>query len=482
MVSSKSNKTRGVFFHTSIYGFGHLVARGLSFLLLPFYTHLISTKDFGIYSLIISVATIVSIFFHLGLQGSFIKYFTASKDLEEKKLIFSNLIFIITFVSIPITFLLILFAPYFSEIILHNREYHFSFTLGLISILFMTFSYYVSVVYVTLERSKRFVVNTIYSALLNFILNVVFIYNLKLGIDGIFIAQILSSIVLIILSRDVLTAYFEINLDSKWIKSILKFGYPFFFSSLFTALTEVFDRFLVDYFLGSEQVGIYHLGYRFGIFLNLFGLSFRSSWIPHYFNFITNLEEGKEIYLGKVFSKLLMISSVIIVTISLFADDVFRIDLDGVSLFNAGYLPAAKIIPFILFGYFFNLLMSFYSLGPYISGKSFHFLSSDLLCFLSNLILNIILIPIIGISGAAIATMIAFMIGSFYLYIISRKNVKISYEKNNLLILSFIMFGFIFLSLIFSNLLLDAIMFMIFILVTYRLKIIDLRSLSSLKI
>lgn len=481
MESSEGKFSHGIFFHTSIYGFGHFVARGLSFILLPFYTHYISSNDFGIYSLIISSATIVSILFHLGLQGSFVKYFTSAKSRTEQKLIFSNLIFMISAVSLPLTVILIFFSREFSILILHSGEYSVSFSLGIISILLMTYSYYFSIVYVTLERSKRFVINTVISALLNFALNVIFINNLSLGINGIFYAQIISSIVLIFLCSDVLKTYFQLEYNKSWVQSILKFGYPFFFSSFFTVLTEVFDRFLVDHYLGSEKAGIYYLGYRFGLILNLFGISFKNSWLPHYYNFITNLKDDKPNYLGKVFSKLLVVSAIVIVPVSLFADDVFSFKYFGFQIFSAEYVEAASVIPFVLFGYMFAIFMSFYSLGPYISGKSIHFLSSDLLCFASNLLLNILLIPMIGIVGAAVATMAAFMIGAFYLNVISSKRIQVNYERKIVIVSMLIIFGFTFVSLLFASFILDIFILIVFLIIIYELRVIDFSKLIRLK-
>jgi O-antigen/teichoic acid export membrane protein len=481
MEYSEGKANHGIFFHTSIYGFGHLVARGLSFILLPFYTHHISSNEFGIFSLIISFATIVSIVFHLGLQGSFVKYFSSAKSLNEQKLIFSNLIFLISSVSLPISLILIFFSKELSELFLHSRKYSASFSLGIISILAMTYSYYFAIVYVTLEKSKQFVINTVISALMNFVLNVIFIYNLSLGIDGIFYAQIISSFVLIFLCVDVLKTFFQFKFNSLWVKNILQFGYPFFFSSIFTVLTEVFDRFLVDYYLGSNKAGIYYLGYRFGLVLNIFGISFKNSWLPHYYNFISHLGDDKPNYLGKVFSKLLMVSAFVIVPISLFADDVFSLKYNDFQLFSTEYFEAAAVIPFVLLGYMFSIMMSFYSLGPYISGKSVHFLISDLLCFICNLILNILLIPFIGIIGAAIATMSAFMIGACYLNVYCLKKIDVNYEKRIIITTMVMIFGFTFLSMLVGSLYLDIILIFSFLVIVRELKVIDFGKMIRLK-
>lgn len=463
MNTSFAENKKGVFFHTGLYTIANFFSRGLNFLLLPFYSHVIPVKEFGMYSLIISAATIISVFFHYGLNNSLTKYLSETDSDELKKKYFSNIFFLISSTSLPLFAVLLLFSNHFSELVLHNSSYVSSFNYGIISFLLLTYASLISSAYLSQEQSKKYVIKNLIASILNFFLNIVFLYYSKLGINGIFLAQIISSLVLLLLCNDIIKKYLSFNLNYELIKKILVFSYPFFFSCIFATLVEVVDRFIVNYYLGSEQTGIYYLGYRFGYILSIFVISFRNSWVPHYFNVVSKLGHEKEEYIGKVFHKLLFISIVLILTVSFFADDFIGLKIFGYSIFSSNYLESIGVIPIVLIGYLFNNLMTFYSLFPYISGKSYHFLIADFLCVVSNILFNILLIPAYGIIGAAFATLIAFLTGALYLFLISFNKVKIKYNFYQIFSLLLISFVAFIMNYAFNSILIDAIMVIIFI-------------------
>ncbi|MCX8011073.1 MAG: oligosaccharide flippase family protein, partial [Ignavibacteria bacterium] len=431
--------------------------------------------------LIISATTILSVFLHLGLQGSFTKYFSSAANDDDRKKIFSSLLVLISFASIPITSLLLIFSNEFAHLIVKDASYSFTFSIAILSMLFMTYSYFVTMMYVSLEKSKLYLIKNVIASIVNFIGNIIFLFVFKLGIDGIFYAQIISSLFLILNCWGLIKRYFTFSIEQEWSKKIIRFGYPLFFSSLFTTLAEVFDRFLVEHYLGIEQTGIYYLGYRFGYILSVFVISFRNSWIPHFYNVVDKLGSEQSLYLGKVFTKLLATSGLIVVTLSLFSDDLIKFKFNSFSIFPDVYKDSIPVIPLVVLGYFFNNLMSFYSIGPYKSGKSYHFLIADLLCFMSNLVFNIWLIQVYGIAGAALATMLAFMLGAAYLKVVSTSVINIKYEYIKDLSLFISMIFSIIVSNIFDSFVIDLILFAGFLLLVYKSSGFDLKRVFYLK-
>ena len=67
-----------------IYGLGHVVARSVTFLLLPLYTNVFSLEDYGIISLIYAFLGFMNVILHYGLDASLLKYYIPAKS-EEKK-------------------------------------------------------------------------------------------------------------------------------------------------------------------------------------------------------------------------------------------------------------------------------------------------------------------------------------------------------------------------------------------------------------
>ncbi|MCR4418043.1 MAG: oligosaccharide flippase family protein [Ignavibacteria bacterium] len=423
-----SEKKRGIFSHTIIYSFGNFLARGLNFILLPFYSHYISPSEFGIYSVIVSVLTIASTILNFGLPGIFVKNLSETGSQFEKKKFISNVISSVILLSIPVLVIVIIFSGQLSQLIIGNENFGLEIILGIISIYVLNFSYYFSVFYVAEENSKKYVFINSVGALINFILNIILIVVFNSGINGIFLSQIFSSLIIILLAKDVFKNFFTFEVDLRYLKPILVVSFPLLLSGIFTIVVELIDRLLVLKFLGEDQAGIYSFGYRLALIYNLFILSFKSAWIPHYFNLknISNEEEAR--HLGRVFTKLVFISAILILSIQILIKILFEFDFFAFRIFDPKYSASQELIVYVMIGYFFSLMMAFYSIAPYKFNKTIHFLLADLLAMLINLILNFLLIPMIGIKGAAIATMIAFFIGAVYLFFYSKKRIRVTYE------------------------------------------------------
>jgi len=449
MASSESKK--GIFTHTLVYSIGNFLSRGLNFILLPVYSHFIAPPDFGVYSVIISVVTIASTILNLGLPGIFVKNLSEVADAEQKRKFISNTISGISVLSLPFLLLVIFYSKQLSLIIIGDSQYNVEIILGVLSIYALNYSYYFSVFYVAEQNSKKYVLINSFAAIINFILNIILIVLLNSGINGIFISQILSSMFLIFLSGDVIKYFFRFEFDLKYLKPIMLSSLPLLLSGICTIAVELIDRFIVLKFLGEEQAGVYSFGYRIALIYNLFILSFKSAWIPHYFNLKEIDSEKKAEHLGRVFTKLIFLSSIAILTILILTEIFFSVKINSFRFFNPVYQPSREFIIYVMLGYFFSLIMAFYSIAPFEFNKTIHFFFADLIALMINLVLNFTLIPVIGVKGAAIATMIAFFSGAVYLSIYQHRKVKIRYELTKLLVILVIsILAYIFISFYFN--------------------------------
>lgn len=424
-----------LFASTMWYTLGNVFLRAVNFLLLPLYSNLIPPEDFGVYSLIVSTYTIVAVIYQGGLQSSLTKFYLEQNSVEGRKKVFSTIINFVAMISILFTFILIIFSKDLSYSITGRFDYYGDFSLIFMALFFETIAFYIIHLLRTQELAKSVLKYLILSALINFVLNIVFVYYLNYGIRGIILSQLFSSFILTLSMSVELVRNYSFTIEIALIKRALIFALPLIVGGIFASMVDVMDRFLINMFRNQEEVGFYSFAYRFAMVVNLFGISFRTAWLPKSIN--TYDDENYRSYYGKVFNRYLLISSVILVFVSIFIDDLFRINLFGVNLFDEKYIPGLIVIPLLMSGYIFNGIAGFFAYYPYKSGKSYHFLISDSTAFVFNLILNLILIPIYGIWGAALATFISFFVSAFYLLLISqmRKPISLDYLRVGRLVL-----------------------------------------------
>ena len=111
------------------------------------------------------------------------------------------------------------------------------------------------------------------------------------------------------------------------------------------------------------------------------------SGIPDYLYYSSDYKQA----FGKTLTKLVALSCILLLVVSLFARHLFEISIFNIELFNSAYKPGVVVIPLVMIGYIFSGISSFYSVYPSISNKTYHFLIADVIAFGSNIILNFIL-------------------------------------------------------------------------------------------
>ncbi|MDR3626371.1 MAG: oligosaccharide flippase family protein [Ignavibacteriaceae bacterium] len=433
-LSSSDNLIKNASLSKSIawYGLGNVFIRALSFLLLPVYSNLITTTEFGNYSLLMSVYSITAIIYQFGTQSILKKHYLEENNVEKRKVIFSSIFNSLVISGLFLTVILTITSVPLSKFIFGKPDFYTLLFLVYSSLFFDSISMYVISLLKTKEMAKKSVYYLLIGAIGNFLLNIVFVYMLRLSVAGIFLAQLVSSALLLFMQVGIIKKEYVFKIDPIVFKSVLFFALPLVAANLFTSMVNFGDRFILNYFVGREEVGLYSFAYRIALIMNVLVAAFENAWSPRSINqFYKN---DYKYYYGKVLTKFIALSCILLLSVSLFAQYLFKIHLFNISLFNPVYSAGIIVIPFVVTGYIFNGISAFYSVYPYVSNKSFHFLIADSIALVSNIAINIILIPRIGIIGAGYATTLAFLFEAGYMFLISRRKIEIIYQSKELLI------------------------------------------------
>jgi O-antigen/teichoic acid export membrane protein len=443
------------------YGLGNLFIRSLSFILLPLYSNLISTTEFGNYSLLLSVYAIVQVFFQFGMFGALNKFYIAEKSENKKLLIFSSILNSIIIIAAFLTLILWLLSSDISIVIFNSSDFKELLTLTFVALFFETLGFYILSLLRTMELAKKVVAYSAIGAILNLVLNIIFVYFLMLSVYGIILSQLISGIILLLLLLPVIKNKYVFRIDKGILFVIIKYSLPLLLANLFMAGSNVADRFILNIYSGREQVGLYSFAYRIALIMSILIASFTTAWNPHSLNLYYS-SDYKFIY-GKVLNKLVAVSCLLLLVVSLLAGYLFDIHIFGVFFFNPAYRAGIVIIPIVMIGYLFNGISSYYSVYPQVSNKSYHFMISELIAFLVNVISNIILIPHFGIIGAALSTAIGFYCGASYLFSISRKEIEIEYNLKELSIIILSALVFLIVGNNVNNIMIDIILILLYL-------------------
>ncbi len=415
-----------IFSDTVIYTIGSVFNRLLPFLLLPIYTLYFQPAEYGIFSLVYSFWFFVAVFYLYGMETSFQKFFIEAGSVDEKRSVFSSTLILIFCTSILFSSIIYLMSDFIAAKL--TSDVGNAYLIRLLAFILVIDALYrfPMVLINSLQRSKLYSAINASAVVLNVAANIVMIVYYKMGIEAIFYSYLISYTFVFIISMAFSTRYFSLNINFQRVKGLLKFAQLFLYYGIFLISIDLIDRFILEYFKGSAEVGIYSACYRIGIVMNLVITGFKVAWTPFFLN-LKDEEGNKEIF-SKVFTYFCYGGLVVFLTFSLLADELVKINIAGYTLLNYQYWPGLVVIPYILIAYLFSGLYVNLNIASFFQNKIRYLIISSGIGSISNIILNLILIPRYSITGAAIATMLSYMIMFFVLYYFSQRIFRINYE------------------------------------------------------
>lgn len=218
--------------------------------------------------------------------------------------------------------------------------------------------------------------------------------------------------------------------DKEYWKYCLKLTTPLIFHALAGMVLSLSDRIMLTRMKGEESTAVYGVAYSLGNILNTIWVAFNNTWVPFYYQY--KKEQNSE-EINRKLKNYTLVYSIISVGFLLCTPEVFKLFAPST------YWDGLSIIPPIVMGYYFNFMYSIFGNFEFYHEKTRMISVGTTICAIGNIILNILLIPIMGELGAAIATVGAYALLYVFHYIISKKVLKIECEiKNHFLVIGMI--------------------------------------------
>jgi O-antigen/teichoic acid export membrane protein len=444
-----------------------------SFGILTLYTKNLAPSDFGKIALIWIFVLITSTIIDCRLNTAFsIKFYKVSKE-ENVKNIYSILAYnLIVFFLIYFVFLS--HTSLFQEILkiqIETSDLNVIFLL----ILFMIFgNFYTNILTVSQKPKEYFFVRLLFNIVL-IISSVIYLINLKLGYISYLKAYLNSYFIVSLLGlRFILINYkpYKKNIISlSALKELLRLGLPMVPNGLMIMLLIWADRYILNLYVGISIVGIYTIGYKFSAIVNsLIVTPFEKALAPLLFKQFAKSQDEYKKTMRKVFKYCWLIAFTAMMGYFVVLKEVYQLIID------VRYIMGYNIIAIVLFGVVLWMITDI--LGTTVimkekTGKMFLFTSVSALL---NIGLNFILIPKYGMYGAAVATLLSYVLQFIIIFTYTQKLLFITYDYKFIFKSCFISLCFFIFILSISYLKIDIItrvglkiiIFILFILVSYK--------------
>lgn len=367
----------------------------LAFFLVPLYTNVLSTSEYGTYDLFSSTINLLIPLITLNVADAVLRF--SIDDNSDKKSILSIGVKY-SVIGTIIAFAVVLVNHVFSNFNLIDEYWFFFPLLFFVTIINSTFTYFCR----GIDKVKNTAISGVICSVVMIGLNIYFLLGIKIGLLGFFWANIialLTQIIYLFFSCK-LWNYLSFDTDKLLEKEMKNYSAPLIANNIAWWINNSSDRYIVTFFCGVAQNGIYSVGYKIPTILNMFQSIFSQAWT------LSAVKDFDKKDSTKFFSKMynLYNCGMVIVCSGL----ILLTRVLAKILYAKEFYVAWKYVPFLLTAIVFGSLSGY--LGGIFSAvkDSKIFAQSTVIGAVVNTVLNVILVFWFGPLGAAVATMVAF--------------------------------------------------------------------------
>lgn len=403
--------------NTIIFAIGTFSSKVLSFLLMPFVTRMMTSGDYGSADLVQQTVNVLIPIVTLQVNSAALRF---SLDKAKNK----SDVFTVGVRTTLAGFVVFLFLAYPISLIEIN-----DFKLGDYIILVYVFVLVSGMRQLCQQfvrgsgHVKLFAVDGIIATATTLLFTFLFLGVFKWGVTGYIVAIIASDACSIIfytitakLYRCLSPRLFEKGITGQ----MLKYCVPLIPTVILWWIINVSDRYMITYFIGSSENGLYTAASKIPNFVVLFAQIFIDAWQLSAVDEYESESRGEfftkvfRVYSGGVFA----VASALILFCQLFTK----------ILVAPSYYESWNYVPILIIATTYSCIVNFLASVYMAEKKSLMSLVTAMTGTVTNIVLNLILIPKLGATGAAIATVTAFVVVFITRAINTRKYIKINFK------------------------------------------------------
>ncbi len=407
--------------HSLIYGIGAGASSIVNFFLLPLYTRYLSPADYGVLEIFTSTLFVLNIFAYLGLGAALVRFYFDSKEDEKRKEIISTVLLFQTASSIILVLVLLAFQEQFSQLIFDTNIYSSFFLIIFISLFFDAGVHITLMLLRARQKSAHYMTAVMARFVISAGLKIYFLVVLDKGVLGILQADLIAIVIVYLVLVSNVARTISLRFSFSKFKKMLYFGLPLIPSSLAVWVLALSDRFFLQFLSTPEQLGLYSIGYKFGMILQTILVApFAIAWVPFMLD-VAKRDDAKRIF-SSVLTYFALIGMFIVLGLSVLSEQAIAI------MTTPAFHGSHTIIPLIAVSY---LLFGFYIViegSAHLEKKTKYVPLIIGTGAVLNLALNYLLIPSYGMMGAAVATLISYSILPVGMFFVARRYYPVQYE------------------------------------------------------
>src|SRR3954447_8065794 len=405
-----------------------IVSKVIAVALLPLYTRYLSTEDYGAAEILFAAVVTASIVVRLGLIEAILRFYY--KDDEDPARVVAGSFAGLFWLSTLGALVLLPFAGPLAEALLPEAKALGGSAPELVRIAIgglwvLTMWEFMLTLFRLEERARAYFLTTILNVLASIALTVVLVVGLDEGARGLLVGSYAAGAAFVLVLIALQWRRLSLRFDRNLLRRLFRFGLPTMPAEVSLYLLNFVDRLIITRSLGLAEAGLYSLAAKFAQAVNVLVRGFQLAWPPLAYS-IRDDDEARRAY-------------AVIVTLFV-AGCAWAVA--GMWLFSR-YIVRALAAPkffesFEAIGLLSTAvtLYALYLVLVVILGRTgrteFNF-PAAIGALVTNVALNLLLVPPLGIVGAGLALVASYLVVLGLMYVFTQRLFPAPYEWGRLL-------------------------------------------------
>ncbi len=413
---------------SGLYALSSVTLPLISLVLAPFLTRSLSPFDYGVLTVLNTSISLAAGVTQLGLGSAFFRAYSYDYSSEEdRRAVTGTVVMLLCLVSLPLVGLIVLLSPLLAGLLLGRSSLGNTIALAATALLLQNLSVPGFAWLRAESRALLYSLLSISNLLVTLLANVILVGVLHMGLAGSLLATGCGygCVLVCTLPWLLLRSFFSIRTDI--MRNLLSFGLPLVVSFLSTWVLQLSDRYLLSIFSSFAETAKYSVAYTLGSAMGVVVLGpFTLAW-PTAVYAIAKREDAAHIFklVFRWFGLFLLFST-------------FGLSLIGIIvlnvLFPASYRSGANIIPIVASSVAFYGIAYVFGAGTILTRKTWWSIVFTVVAATVNVALNLAFIPVFGAMGAAVSTLVAYVLYALIAYIVNQRIYPVPFETTIFLV------------------------------------------------
>ena len=410
----------------AIYGAGDAITSVINFFLLGVYVKydILTTVDYGALALILSAETFAKVISRWGLDGAFMRFYYDREEGLPRRRMASTIVWFMVAANGAWLALALAGSRWLAGTLSLDAGYVTALRLMLVNMALMAFTF------VPLHAMRMRKEAATYSAFTfarsagQVVLRVVFVIGLRLGITGMYLTDVVLTVVLLACMFPWLRSLVGWSFSTAELRQSLRFGLPRLPAGLASQALDSSPKILLGRSFAQSEVGIYQNGTTLGTAVSFFKTAFETAWAPFYYE-TSRTPEAKTVF-AKMATYGVAALVLLVAGTTAVARDVILLIL------KPEYLDAVPVVPLIGIAMGLQGVYQLTSIGLNLTSRTEFYSVSTISAALIGIGSGLILIPRFGVVGAASTVLLAYATQAAVAFVLAQRLYPVPYETGRL--------------------------------------------------